>query len=65
MCEATVFLFEEGQERKIMDNVVAMRRDEEGRVLLASLLGEQRLLQARVREVDFLRQRIVLEPAAG
>lgn len=61
VCEATVILSAEGHERKIMENVVAIRQDDDGNLLLADLLGEQRLVRARVRDVDFLRHRIVLE----
>ncbi|MHB1417022.1 MAG: CooT family nickel-binding protein [Chloroflexota bacterium] len=65
MCEATVFLAEEGAETKVMENVISMR-PEDDQVLLADLLGEQKVVRARVKAVDFLRHRIVLEklPAA-
>ena len=61
MCEATVIISADGREHQIMENVVALRQDEDGRLLLADLLGEQKLVRARVRDVDFLRHRIVLE----
>lgn len=64
MCEATVFLIDGGEEKQIIENVVSMRRVEDGQLLLASLLGEQRVLAAEIREVDLLHYRIVLEPSA-
>ncbi len=64
MCEAVVFLAREGREKKIMENVVAMR-PEGDHILLADLLGEQRIVRAQVRDVDFLRHRIVLEEIAA
>jgi len=66
MCEATAFLVGGGHERKIMENVVTVH-PEEGQVLLADLLGEQKVVRARVRDVDLVRLRITLEelPAEG
>ena len=65
MCEATVFLASGGRERKIMENVVAMRPEGDC-IFLADLLGEQRLVRAQIKDVDLLHHRVVLEevPAA-
>ncbi len=60
MCEATVFLAEGGRESKVMENVVALHLDG-GEVLLNDLLGEQKVMRAQVRAIDFVRQRVVLE----
>ncbi|MHB1134724.1 MAG: CooT family nickel-binding protein [Chloroflexota bacterium] len=63
MCEATVYLSAGGEERRLMENVVALRPDG-GEVLLADLLGEQKVVKAHVKEIDFVRLRVVLESDA-
>jgi predicted RNA-binding protein len=60
MCEATAVLTSEGRERTVMENVIVVH-PEEGHVLLANLLGEQKVLRAKVKNVDFLHHRILLE----
>ncbi|MCL5075535.1 MAG: CooT family nickel-binding protein [Chloroflexi bacterium] len=64
MCEATAFVATDGREKKIMENVILLQ-PEDDRLLLADLLGEQKLVQARVRSIDFLKHRIVLEEMEG
>lgn len=60
MCEVAAFLAVDSGERKIMENVVLLE-PEGDLLLLRSLLGEQKLLRARLKSVDFLGNRIVLE----
>lgn len=60
MCEATAYLVVGEQEKKIMQNVVLLE-PEGDHLLLVDLLGEQKLVRARVKKADFLRHRIVLE----
>jgi predicted RNA-binding protein len=60
VCEATAFLVEDGYERKVMENVVALHFDAD-EVLLSDLLGEQKVLRAQVKAIDFVRQRVLLE----
>lgn len=60
MCEATAFLVVGDQEKKIMQDVVLLE-PEGDHLLLVDLLGEQKLVRARVKKADFLRHRIILE----
>ncbi len=60
MCEAAAFLMSGGAERKIMENVISVHKEED-HVLLADLLGEQKVLRARVTDIDFLHHRVLLE----
>jgi predicted RNA-binding protein len=60
MCEATVYLTEDGQERKIMQDVVLVQPEGDA-YLLANLLGEQKLVQGRIKRIDFLKHTIHLE----
>jgi predicted RNA-binding protein len=59
MCEATVYLCEGEQERELMQDVVLVKP--EGEVyLLASLLGEQKLVRARIDKIDFIKHTVHL-----
>ncbi|RLC58279.1 MAG: RNA-binding protein [Chloroflexota bacterium] len=59
MCEATVYLRKDGEEQKIMEDVVLVQPDEDA-YLLVSLLGEQRLVQGRIEKIDFLKHTVHL-----
>ncbi len=60
MCEATAYLVSNGQQERIIQDVVLMR-SEESHLLLATLLGERRMVKAKVKEIDFLKHTILLE----
>lgn len=59
MCEAAVFIDRGGQLEKVMDDVVEVR-PEEGKILLVDVFGEQKLVSARIGEVELLDHRIIL-----
>jgi predicted RNA-binding protein len=67
MCEATVYLTDDGQEeRKIMRDVMLMQPEGDA-WLLVTLLGEQKLVRGTIEKLDFLRHTVHLrqqqEPA--
>ncbi|MBC7246868.1 MAG: CooT family nickel-binding protein [Actinobacteria bacterium] len=64
MCEAAVFMDRGGQLEKIMDDVVEVR-PEEGKLLLVDVFGEQKLVSARIGEVELLDHRIILRESEG
>ncbi len=64
MCEATVYVSNDGQERKVMQDVVLMRPDEDA-WLLVNLLGEQKLVRGSIEKIDFLRHRVYLHPESS
>jgi predicted RNA-binding protein len=62
MCEAKIYLSEDGQEKKIMENVVLVQ-PEGDTYLLVGLLGEQKLIRGRIEKIDFLRHTVHLSQA--
>jgi len=60
MCEATVYLTEDGQEKKFMQDVVLMQPEGDA-WLLVTLLGEQKLVQGNIKKLDFLKHTVHLE----
>ena len=63
MCQATVYLKQDGQEKQIMRDVIMLESVENG-VRLATFFEEPCLVRGRVRYIDFLKHRVWLEPLA-
>jgi predicted RNA-binding protein len=59
MCEATVYLTEDGQEKKIMQDVVLVQPEGDA-WLLVTLLGEQKLVRGTIKKLDFLKHTVHL-----
>ena len=59
MCEARVYLGDDGEERKVMEDVVLVQPEGDA-YLLVSLLGEQKLVQGRIERIDFLKHTVHL-----
>jgi predicted RNA-binding protein len=61
MCQATVYLVQDGQEEEIMRDVILLEPADNG-VRLATFFEEPRLVHGRIRGIDFLKHRVFLEP---
>jgi len=61
MCQATVYLKQNGQEKEIMRDVILLEPAEDG-VRLATFFEKPQLVRGRVRHIDFLKHRVLLEP---
>ena len=61
MCQATVYLKQDSQETEIMRDVIRIEPAENG-VRLAAFFEEPRLVRGRIRHIDFLKHRVLLEP---
>jgi len=61
MCESRVYLAKDGKLEQLMNNVVIMRPEENGKIFLVSLLGEQQLVEAKIKEIKLLEHMIILE----
>ena len=62
MCETKVYISGDGEERKLMEDVVLVQPEGDA-YLLVSILGEQRLVQGRIEKIDFLRHTLYLSAA--
>ncbi|NLZ51794.1 MAG: CooT family nickel-binding protein [Thermoanaerobacteraceae bacterium] len=60
MCESKVFILENGQEKKLMDNVIHIE-PQDGKLFMYDLLGEQKIVDAVIKEVRLLEHKIILE----
>jgi predicted RNA-binding protein len=62
MCEAVVYVERGGQEELLLEDVCLIRPDEEaGGLLVRSIFGEQKIIDAYVCRADLAGHRIVLK----
>lgn len=62
MCESKVYLATETGEELVLEDVTSIRPEGDG-FRLVNLSGEQLHVRGRIREIDLLKHRVVLEPA--
>ena len=61
MCESSAFLLGKDNElEKIMDNVVSVDPDN-GKVYLADLLGEEKIIDGVIKQIRLMDHKIILE----
>ena len=61
MCQATVYLAEDGQEEEIMRDLILLEPVEDG-LRLQAFFEEPRVVKARVGRIDFLKHSVTLIP---
>lgn len=61
MCEATVYMEQEGRREKVLEDVVRIESSDTG-IILTKLLAPSQTIQAVIREVDFLKHTVILGP---
>ena len=60
MCEASAYLIQDGKEELNLENVDALRR--EGNIIkMVNLFGDQKALEAQIKMISFVDNKIVLE----
>jgi predicted RNA-binding protein len=62
MCLAKAFLEKDGERELILESV-ALMEIEGNRLRLSSLFGEEKEIEASIRQVDFENSRIILQKA--
>lgn len=64
MCEANVYIEKEGKLEELMENVVTIR-PEDNKLLLVDLFGEQKFVEADLKEIKLLEHKVILEEASS
>ena len=67
MCLSKAYLDTNGRRELLMEEIASIQFEKD-RLVVTTLLGEQKEIKAGVREIDFLQSRIILEnlePEAG
>ena len=60
MGEANAYLLKEGKEELILEDISVLRPEKE-ELYLQNIFGEQKRIKARIREMNLLDHRILLE----
>ncbi len=64
MCLSKAYVDTDGKRELVMEEIASIGF-EEGKLLLTTLFGEQKVIKADVREINFLSHSIVLENVRG
>lgn len=60
MCEAKVYIKNNGSEDKVMDDVFILKK-EGGKLYLQNIFGEQEIVNAEIKEVDLIAHKVILK----
>jgi len=60
MCEANAYLMKEGKEELILEDI-SILRPEKDEIYLQNIFGEQKRIKARIKEMNLIDHRILLE----
>ena len=60
MCLAKVYIGNNDENELLMEEIASLKM-EGGKLLMTSLFGEEREIEASIKEIDFMGSRIVLE----
>ncbi len=64
MCEGTAYVVRDGQERKVMENVILIQ-PEGDEILLADLLGKRQIVRGTIKKIDLLKHLVVIAESAA
>ncbi|MHB9111671.1 MAG: CooT family nickel-binding protein [Thermoleophilia bacterium] len=59
MCELAVYLIEDGEEKMLMEDVASIRPEGE-KLVLTDLLGQQEIVEAKIKELKLLEHKVYL-----
>jgi predicted RNA-binding protein len=62
MCQSNAYLENNGQAELILEDV-GLIQPEDGKILLISIFGEEELVDAKIKMIDLLHHKIVLQKA--
>lgn len=64
MCLAKAYVGSNGERELLMAEIASLKA-EDGKLLVTTLFGEQRELEADIKEIDFMASSIILENVRG
>jgi predicted RNA-binding protein len=64
MCQTVAYVVEQGKEVAVLQDVVSVV-PMEGSVRMVNLFGEEKVVQGRIRQIDLLTHRILIQAGAG
>ncbi len=60
MCEASAYVIQDGKEALILENVDELHKEGDT-IKMTNLFGDQKVLQAQVKMISFVDNKIILE----
>lgn len=60
MCLAKVYLGDSGEDKPFMEEIISIK-SEGNKILIATLFGEQREIEATIKEIDFKSSNVILK----
>lgn len=63
MCQSNAYFVQDGEEELLLEDVVLIKPEGE-KILLTSLFGERELVDAKIKMIDLLHHKIILEERA-
>jgi predicted RNA-binding protein len=64
MCLAKAYISNKNEKKLLMEEIASLKV-KDGKLLVATLFGEQREIEANISEIDFLASSVVLEDVKG
>jgi predicted RNA-binding protein len=62
MCEASAYLIQDGKEELVLENVDELHTEGDT-IKMINLFGDQKVLDARIKMISFVDNKIVMEKA--
>ncbi|MBW2005183.1 MAG: CooT family nickel-binding protein [Deltaproteobacteria bacterium] len=62
MCEAAAYVIQDGKESLILENVDELHK-EGNTIKMTNLFGDQKVLEAQIKMISFVDNKIILEKA--
>jgi len=62
MCEASAYVIQDGKETLILENVDELHKEGDT-IKMTNLFGDQKVLEAQVKMISFVNNKIILEKA--
>ena len=61
MCEANAFVFRKGEKELLLESVDLVEPEEEGRIQLVNIFGEQKIIKGKLRSMNLVNHKILFE----
>ena len=64
MCQTIAYIVEEGKESPVLEDVVDILPGA-GTIRMVSLFGEEKVVSGRIKRIDLLTHRVIIESEGG
>ena len=61
MCESNVYIRDEAEDKLVMEDV-AQLKDQDGKIWIVDLLGDEKEIEGKVEEISFMDHKVFISP---